>query len=215
MGLSEKDLASRCSVCKGRGIIKIDMKFLPDIVESCEVCKGSGFQVEAWQIRYNGISLPDVGNLTIDEAIELFGGHNNITSKLKFSQDVGLGYLRLNQPAHALSGGEAQRLKIVKELSKKSKKSTLYILDEPTIGQHLEDISKLVNVLHLLVQNGHSVIVIEHHPHLLVSCDWLIELGPGAGPKDGRVIASGSPEVIAKGNTPTAPYIKEILEEIS
>ncbi len=215
LGLSEKSLAKRCSVCKGRGIIKVDMKFLPDIVETCEVCKGSGFQVEAWQIRYNDITLPEVNNLTIDEAFELFDGHDNIISKLKFTQDVGLGYLQLNQPAHTLSGGEAQRLKIVKELSKKSIKKTLYILDEPTIGQHLEDISQLVNVLQLLVQNGHTVIVIEHHPHLLVSCDWLIELGPGAGPNGGKLIAHGTPETLAKGNTPTAPYIKNILEEIS
>jgi len=214
LGLSDKELAKRCSVCKGHGFIKTDMKFLPDIVEACEVCKGSGFQAEAWQIRYNGISLPEVNNLTIDEAIELFNGHDNLISKLRLTQDVGLGYLQLNQPAHTLSGGEAQRLKIAKELSKKSKKKTLYILDEPTIGQHLEDISKLVNVLHLLVQNGHTVVVIEHHPHLLVSCDWLIELGPGAGPSGGRVIASGTPETLAEGNTPTAPYIKEILEEI-
>ncbi len=215
LGLSEKNLAKRCTVCKGRGIIKVDMKFLPDIVETCEVCKGSGFQVEAWQIRYNDITLPEVNNLTIDEAFELFDGHDNIISKLKFTQDVGLGYLQLNQPAHTLSGGEAQRLKIVKELSKKSIKKTLYILDEPTIGQHLEDISQLVNVLQLLVQNGHTVIVIEHHPHLLVSCDWLIELGPGAGPNGGKLIAHGTPETLAKGNTPTAPYIKNILEEIS
>ena len=214
LGLNEKEIAKKCSVCKGRGFIKTDMRFLPDIVETCEVCKGSGFQVEAWQIRYNGISLPEVNNLTIDETIELFNGHDNIISKLKFTQDVGLGYLQLNQPAHTLSGGEAQRLKVVKELSKKSNKKTLYILDEPTIGQHLEDISKLVNVLHLLVQNGHTVAVIEHHPHLLVSCDWLIELGPGAGPNGGKVIASGTPETLAEGNTPTAPYLKKVLEEI-
>jgi len=212
LGLTYKDLTKRCSVCKGHGYIKIDMKFLPDIVETCEICKGSGYQVEAWQIFFKGVSLPDVNNLTIEEAYELFKNFDSIATKLNYAKKVGLGYLQLNQPAYTLSGGEAQRLKIVKELSKKSKKKALYILDEPTIGQHLEDVSKLIDTLHLLVDNGHTVVIIEHHPHVLASCDWIIELGPGAGPEGGRIIAKGPPEEVAKLNTPTAPYLKKVLE---
>ena len=212
LGLDYKKLAKRCSVCKGRGYIKIDMKFLPDIIETCEICKGSGYQAEAWQVYFKDLSLPEVNNLTIEEAYEVFKEFETISSKLDYAKKVGLGYLQLNQPARTLSGGEAQRLKIIKELSKKSTKKTLYILDEPTIGQHLEDISNLINVLQLLVDDGHTVLVIEHHPHVLASCDWLIELGPGAGPNGGQVIAKGPPEEIANQNTPTAPYLKIVLE---
>ena len=213
LGLNEKKLKTRCSVCNGRGYIKVDMKFLPDVVEHCEICNGSGYQAEAWQIYFKGVSLPEVNDLTIEEAYDLFKNNEKIARKLEYAKKVGLGYLQLSQPARTLSGGEAQRLKIVKELSKKSIKKTLFILDEPTIGQHLEDVSNLVETLNLLVDKGHTVVVIEHHPHILASCDWLIELGPGAGPEGGRVIAKGPPEEVAKLNTPTAPYLKKVLEE--
>jgi excinuclease ABC subunit A len=188
------------------------MKFLPDITETCEVCNGSGYRAEACQVYYEGVSLPEVNNLTIEEAYELFKDFETISLKLFYAKKVGLGYLKLNQPARTLSGGEAQRLKIVKELSKKTNKKTLYILDEPTIGQHLDDVSNLIDVLQLLVDNGHTVLVIEHHPHVLASCDWIIELGPGAGPKGGRIIFNGSPEEMVKNNTPTTPYLKKVLE---
>ena len=125
---------------------------------------------------------------------------------------VGLGYLVLRQPRYALSGGEAQRLKIAKELCRKSRTQSLYILDEPTIGQHMEDVARLIGVLQRLVDGGHTVVVVEHHPHLLASCDWLVELGPGGGPDGGRVIAAGTPEAVASGSTPTAPYLRSILE---
>ncbi|MFW9881611.1 MAG: ATP-binding cassette domain-containing protein [Candidatus Thorarchaeota archaeon] len=161
---------------------------------------------------FNGISLPEINNLTIEEAYDLFKDFETIATKLNYAKKVGLGYLQLNQPARTLSGGEAQRIKIVKELSKKSNKKTLYILDEPTIGQHLDDISRLIDILHLLVDNGHTVVIIEHHPHVLASCDWLIELGPGAGPEGGRIIAKGPPKEVAKLNTPTASYVKKVLE---
>ncbi len=210
--LNEKNLKKRCSVCNGHGFTKLDMKFLPDIIETCETCKGSGYLVETWKVFFKGVSLPNVNNLTIDEAFELFKDIETISIKLNYAKKVGLGYLQLNQPARTLSGGEAQRLKIVKELSKKSKIKTLYILDEPTIGQHLEDVSNLIDVLHLLVNNGHTVVVIEHHPHVLASCDWIIELGPGAGPEGGRIIAKGPPEEVAELNTPTASYLKKVLE---
>lgn len=212
LGLNEKKLKTRCTICNGRGYIKIDMKFLPDVIEDCETCKGSGYQVEAWQVYFKGVSLPEVNNLTIEEACELFKDNQNIATKLKYAMEVGLGYLQLSQPARTLSGGESQRLKIVKELSKKSIKKTLYILDEPTIGQHLEDVSNLISTLNLLVDKGHTVVIIEHHPHVLASCDWLIELGPGAGPEGGRIIAKGRPDEVAKLDTPTAPYLKKAME---
>ncbi|MFX0042665.1 MAG: ATP-binding cassette domain-containing protein, partial [Candidatus Hodarchaeota archaeon] len=214
LGLTEKDLKKRCTVCNGYGVIKTDMGFLPDIYDPCDICRGSGYSQEAWQVKIHDISLPELNELTIDEVYELFKENEAIETKLKLIKEVGLGYLVLSQPAYTLSGGEAQRLKIVKELSKKTTKKTLYILDEPTIGQHLEDVSRLISVLHKLVEKGHTVIVIEHHPHLLAACDWLIELGPGAGPDGGRVIATGPPETIAKQDTPTAPYLKEILEDV-
>ena len=212
LGLSEKKLKTRCSTCDGRGYVKIDMDFLPDLIEDCEICNGSGYRVEAWQVYFKGVSLPKVNGLTIEEAYELFKENESIASKLEYAKKVGLGYLQLSQPARTLSGGEAQRLKIVKELSKKSNKKTLYILDEPTIGQHLEDVSNLMKTLNLLVEKGHTVIVIEHHPHVPASCDWLIELGPGAGPEGGQVIAKGPPKEVAKLNTPTASYLKKVME---
>ncbi len=215
LGLSEKVLNKKCTVCKGDGTIKTDMGFLPNIYDVCEVCNGTGYSMDAWRVKVKGVSLPELNDKTIDEIYELFKEEESIERKLKFVKDVGLGYLVLNQPAYTLSGGEVQRLKVAKELSKKSIKKSMYILDEPTVGQHMEDVSLLINVLHKLVENSHTVVVIEHHPHLLAACDWLIELGPGAGDDGGRLIATGTPEMIAAGKTPTAPYIKEVLEEIA
>jgi excinuclease ABC subunit A len=163
-------------------------------------------------VKVNGYSLPEINNLTIDQVYEIFKNEENIKLKLETAKKVGLGYLVMNQPAYTLSGGEAQRLKIAKELTKKNSKKTLYILDEPTVGLHLEDVSQLIKVMQELVKQGHTVVVIEHHPHVLASCDWLIELGPRGGPEGGRVIAEGAPEDISKLQTPTAPYIKDVLE---
>jgi len=188
------------------------MGFLPDIYTPCETCRGTGCRPEAWEVRVNGVAFPDLNNLTIDEVYNLFGYEETLGRKLKPAKDVGLGYLVLRQPGHTLSGGEAQRLRIAKELSRKASSETLYILDEPTIGQHLEDVDRLIGVLQRLVDEGHTVVVIEHHPHLLAACDWLIELGPGGGPEGGRVIASGTPVTVAGGDTPTTPYLKEVLE---
>ena len=213
LGLDEKQLNTPCSACGGRGIIRMDMGFLPDLFEECEICRGTGFLPEAWEIRYRGISLPEVNSLTIDEACELFSEERRIARPLEVAREVGLGYLVWRQPAYTLSGGEAQRLRIVKELCRKTSVETLYILDEPTVGQHMEDVVKLIQVLKRLVEDKHSVMVIEHHLHVLASCDWLIELGPGGGVNGGSIIASGPPEEVALLNTPTSKYLREVLKQ--
>jgi excinuclease ABC subunit A len=212
LGLDVNTLGKECSRCRGSGLLQMDMGFLPDIRSECETCEGTGYAGEIRDIKLHGYSLPQLTRLTIDEVYRLLGRHEKIAGPLQAAREVGLGYLVLRQPGITLSGGEIQRLKIARELGKKTKNETLYILDEPTVGQHLEDVSRLGRVLHRLVDEGGSVIIIEHHPHLLAACDWLLELGPGGGPEGGKVIAAGTPETIAKMNTPTAPFIKEVLE---
>ncbi|UCG37363.1 MAG: ATP-binding cassette domain-containing protein [Candidatus Bathyarchaeota archaeon] len=212
LGLNEKELSRPCSACDGRGSIRIRMGFLPDIYSPCDTCRGTGRSPEAWEVRVKGLAFPELNSLTIDEVHKLFGHEPAIRAKLEAAREVGLGYLVLRQPGYTLSGGEVQRLRIAKELSKKTNAETLYILDEPTVGQHLEDVNRLIKVLRKLVHKGHTVIVIEHHPHLLASCDWLIELGPEGGPNGGRIIASSPPENVANKNTPTASYIRSVME---
>ena len=214
LGLDAAALGKRCSVCQGSGLVRLDMGFLPDIRLECETCEGTGYTGEMREIKLHGHSLPQLNRLTIDEVYRLFSDYEQIAGPLKAAGEVGLGYLVLRQPGISLSGGEAQRLKIAKQLCKKTKGETLYILDEPTVGQHLEDVNRLSQVLHRLVDEGNSVIIIEHHPYLLAACDWLLELGPGGGPEGGRVIASGTPERIAEMNTPTSPYIMDVLKDV-
>jgi excinuclease ABC subunit A len=215
LGLDEKQLAASCSVCNGRGVLTMDMAFLPDVHVPCETCRGTGCIAEAWEVRLKGVAYPEAFGLTVDEAYELFGDDRKLGHPLQSARDVGLGYLVLRQPGHALSGGEAQRLKIAKELCRKIPDGTLYLLDEPTIGQHLEDVQRLVGVLHRLVEEGGSVLVVEHHTHLLASCDWLIELGPSGGPEGGYIVAAGIPEKVAAGKTPTATFLKAALSNRS
>jgi excinuclease ABC subunit A len=219
LGLDEKQLGRPCSACKGRGQNRIEMGFLPDLFVECESCRGTGYLPEAWQVRVRGVALPEVNALTLDQVCELFGDEERIARPLQAARDVGLGYLVWRQPAYTLSGGEAQRLKIAKELGqrvsgRKAAARSLYILDEPTVGQHMEDVARLVQVLHRLVEGGHTVVLIEHHAHVLAACDWLIELGPGGGPDGGRVIATGTPEAVAAAQTPTAPYLRPLLAEL-
>jgi excinuclease ABC subunit A len=211
----EEAFKKNCTACKGRGYQRMDMGFLPDIFEVCEVCGGSGYPPEADQVKLNGFSLPEVMSMSIDEVYEIYNSEDSVTKPLDATRQVGLGYLILDQPGRTLSGGEAQRLKIAVALQKGSNDQVLYILDEPTVGQHLEDIQRLLGVLQRLVSEGGSVLVVEHHPHVLAACDWLIELGPGGGPEGGRIIAEGKPGTIANQTTPTAPYLKEILENLS
>lgn len=213
LAMDENALAERCAVCGGSGSTRIEMGFLPDVHVVCDACRGTGHRPEAWSVRLHGVALPEVNMLTIDEVHARFGPDDEpLARRLEVTQSVGLGYLVMRQPGYALSGGEAQRLKIAGDLCRRTTSATLYILDEPTLGQHLEDVARLTGVLHRLVDEGHSVVVIEHHAHLLAACDWLIELGPGGGPDGGRIIAAGTPETVAAGDTPTAPYLREILE---
>ncbi|MBD3408243.1 MAG: ATP-binding cassette domain-containing protein [Candidatus Lokiarchaeota archaeon] len=212
LGLDNKQITKACDVCNGDGLHRIDMGFLPDVFTECETCKGSGYGPDAWDVKLKGVSLPELNNLTLQEVYDLFSFDSTIKRKIKPALDVGLGYLVLHQPGISLSGGERQRLRITQELAKRTRDGTLYILDEPTVGLHLDDVNNLVEVLHELVDSGASVIVVDHHSHLLCSCDWLIELGPEGGPKGGKIIAEGTPEQIAKSSTPSAPYLKEVLE---
>ncbi len=213
LGLDEARLARRCSVCGGSGRLTLDMTFLPDVHVPCETCRGSGFTAEAWDVRLKGLALPEVFGLTIDEVLAQFGEDERLRRPLQAARDVGLGYLVLRQPGAALSGGEAQRLKIAAELCRKVPAEALYILDEPSIGQHLEDVLRLAGVLGRLVDEGGSVLIVEHHAHLLAACDWLVELGPVGGPEGGHVIARGTPAQLAAGATPTAPYLRRVLEQ--
>jgi len=211
LGLDEQLLGRPCSACRGRGAQQIEMGFLPDLRVECETCRGTGYLPEAWDVRVRGLALPEVNALTLDQVYERFADEEAIARPLQVAREVGLGYLVWRQPTSALSGGEAQRLKIVRELCRRAPAETLYILDEPTVGQHMTDVVRLVQVLRRLVATGHSAIVIEHSPLVLAACDWLIELGPGGGPHGGWVIAAGTPEEVAQGNTPTAPYLRDAL----
>jgi excinuclease ABC subunit A len=211
-GITEKELRRSCSSCSGRGINRIDMGFLPPVYSACESCRGTGYLPDAWAVCRRGCSLPELGSMTLDELFEIFGDVKGLSGPLSAAKAVGVGYLVLQQSGRSLSGGEAQRLKIAGEMKKKTSPQTLYLLDEPTVGQHLEDVLRLNQVLHRLIDAGHGALVVEHHPHLLASCDWLIELGPEGGPGGGRVIAAGTPEQLSMLGTPTAPYLREVLD---
>jgi excinuclease ABC subunit A len=212
LGLDEQQLGRPCSACKGHGVHQLEMGFLPDLAVECETCRGTGYIPEAWDVRVRGLALPEINALTLDQVYERFEDEESIARPLSVAREVGLGYLAWRQPAYTLSGGEAQRLKIARELCRRVPGETLYILDEPTVGQHMEDVARLLQVLGRLVEAGHSVIVVEHHPLVLAACDWLVELGPGGGPRGGGVIAAGTPEEVAQAGTPTAPYLREVLE---
>ncbi len=187
----------RCEACKGEGIIQIEMQFLPDVYVPCEVCKGKRYNREALEIQYKGKNISEVLEMTVAEAVDFFQNIPTIKGKLQVLADVGLGYVRLGQPATTLSGGEAQRIKLSSELSKRSTGRTMYILDEPTTGLHFADIERLLHVLQRLVDGGNSVIVIEHNLDVIKSVDWIIDLGPDGGTAGGTIIAEGTPEEIA------------------
>ena len=205
--------SGRCEACKGDGIIQIEMHFLPDVYVSCEVCHGTRFNRETLEVKFRGNSIAEVLELTVDEAMDVFENVPRIRTKLKTLHDVGLGYIRLGQPATQLSGGEAQRVKLATELSRRDTGRTLYVLDEPTTGLHYADVDRLLQVLHRLVDHGNTVIVIEHNLDVLKTADWLIDLGPEGGDKGGRLVAEGTPEQVAEDpDSYTGRYLRPILE---
>ncbi|MEE3325079.1 MAG: excinuclease ABC subunit UvrA, partial [Methanosphaera sp.] len=203
----------RCESCYGDGIIQIEMHFLSDVYVPCEVCKGKRYNDETLDIRYKGKNIYEVLEMTVEEALKFFENVPRIAKKLQTLYDVGLGYIKLGQPATTLSGGEAQRVKLAKELSKSSTGQTLYILDEPTTGLHFDDIKKLLNVLNRLTDAGNSVVVIEHNLDVIKTADYIIDLGPEGGDGGGEVIATGTPEEIAESGTYTGDFLKEVLSE--
>lgn len=202
----------RCEACKGDGIIKIEMVFLPDVYVPCEICKGKRYNRETLEVRYKGKNISEVLEMTIEEACEFFKPIPKIFRKLETLEQVGLGYIRMGQPATTLSGGEAQRIKLAAELSKRATGSTLYILDEPTTGLHFEDVEKLLTVLHRLVDQGNTVIVIEHNLDVIKTADWIVDMGPEGGIGGGQVVAYGPPEKIAKAKKSwTGKYLRGML----
>jgi excinuclease ABC subunit A len=202
----------RCETCSGDGMIKIEMHFLPDIYVACDVCKGRRYNREALEVKFRGRSIADVLEMSVDEAAELFANQPRIVRRLRTLQDVGLGYIRLGQPATQLSGGEAQRVKLSTELSRRDTGRTLYILDEPTTGLHFADVEKLLAVLHRLVDAGNTVIVIEHNLDVIKTADWIIDLGPGGGEAGGEVVVAGTPELVAgEPASATGTYLRRII----
>lgn len=202
----------RCEACHGDGIIKIEMQFLSDVYVPCEVCKGKRYNRETLEIKYKGKNIDEVLELTVEEALEFFSNIPRAKNKLQTLMDVGLGYIRLGQPSTQLSGGEAQRIKLASELSKRSTGKTLYILDEPTTGLHTDDVSRLISIIQRLVETGNTVVVIEHNLDVIKCCDYLIDLGPEGGNKGGTIVCVGTPEEIVKNNTSyTGYYLKNML----
>jgi len=203
----------RCEACQGEGYNQIEMQFLPDVTVPCEICHGRRYNREALEVTLRGHSIADVLDMTVDQALEIFSGFPRIRPKLETLRDVGLGYIRLGQPATTLSGGEAQRVKLSTELSKRATGKTLYLLDEPTTGLSFEDCAALLRVLHRLVDGGNTVILIEHNLDVIKNADWIIDLGPGAGDLGGRLIAQGTPEQVAKNKKSfTGQYLQPILK---
>ena len=203
----------RCEACSGDGIVQIEMHFLADVFVPCEVCGGKRYNEETLDIRYKGKNIYEVLEMTVEEALEFFEHIPKIHKKLKTLLDVGLGYMKIGQPATTLSGGEAQRIKLAKELSRSNTGNTLYILDEPTTGLHFADIKRLLSVLARLTDAGNSVVVIEHNLDVIKTADYIIDLGPEGGDGGGKVIATGTPEEIAKSGTYTGEFLQKILSE--
>ena len=203
----------RCEACAGDGIKKIEMHFLPDVYVPCEVCHGMRYNRETLDVKYKGKSIYDVLNMTVEEALEFFKNVPTIANKIRTLNDVGLGYVRLGQPSTELSGGEAQRIKLATELSKRSTGKTIYVLDEPTTGLHFDDVNKLVQILRKLSDTGNTVIVIEHNLDVIKTADWIIDLGPEGGDGGGTIIAEGTPEDVVKvKESYTGQYLKKYLK---
>jgi excinuclease ABC subunit A len=202
----------RCEACQGDGVIKIEMHFLPDVYVTCDVCKGKRYNRETLEILFRGKSIADVLDMTVEEAAEFFKAVPSVRDKMETLARVGLTYIKVGQQATTLSGGEAQRIKLAKELSRRATGRTLYILDEPTTGLHFHDVAKLLEVLHELVDAGNTVAVIEHNLEVIKTSDWVIDLGPEGGDGGGRIIAEGTPEQVAKvKESYTGQFLAELL----
>jgi excinuclease ABC subunit A len=203
----------RCEACQGDGVIKIEMHFLPDVYVTCETCKGKRYNRETLEVQFKGKSIADVLDMTVEDAQEFFKAVPSIRDKMDALVEVGLGYVKVGQQATTLSGGEAQRVKLSKELSRRATGKTLYILDEPTTGLHFEDVRKLLEVLHSLVDQGNTVVVIEHNLDVIKTADWIIDIGPEGGDGGGRIVASGTPEDVAQNpESHTGRYLAPMLE---
>ena len=202
----------RCEACRGDGIIKIEMHFLPDVYVPCEVCHGKRYNRETLEVKYKDKNISEVLGMTIEDGVEFFANIPKIKRKLQTLVDVGLGYMKLGQPATTLSGGEAQRVKLASELHRRSTGRTLYILDEPTTGLHAHDIARLLEVPQRLVESGETVLVIEHNLDVIKTADYIVDLAPEGGDKGGQIVASGTPEqVVKEERSYTGKYLKEIL----
>lgn len=203
----------RCEACQGDGVIKIEMHFLPDVYVTCDVCHGKRYNRETLEVHFKGKSIADVLDMTVEEGAEFFSAVPAVRDKLETLVKVGLGYIKVGQQATTLSGGEAQRVKLAKELSRRATGRTLYILDEPTTGLHFHDVAKLLEVLHELVEQGNTVVVIEHNLEVIKTADWVIDLGPEGGDGGGEIVAVGRPEDIAKvKRSYTGQFLKDLLE---
>ncbi|MFI3201699.1 MAG: ABC-ATPase UvrA, partial [Eubacteriales bacterium] len=205
----------RCEACSGDGIIKIEMHFLPDVYVPCEVCGGKRYNRETLDVFYKGKNINDVLNMTVEEALTFFEHVPSIKRKIQTLYDVGLSYIRLGQPSTTLSGGEAQRIKLASELSKRSTGKTIYILDEPTTGLHFADVHKLTTILQRLAEGGNTILVIEHNLDVIKTADYIIDVGPEGGDGGGTIVAQGTPEEIAQvKQSHTGKYINKILEKM-
>jgi excinuclease ABC subunit A len=202
----------RCEACQGQGQLRIEMQFLPDVYVACDVCHGARFNRETLQVRFKNLNIADVLDLTVEDALSVFSAFQGMVGKLQTLQDVGLGYIRIGQPAPTLSGGEAQRIKLARELSRRATGRTLYVLDEPSVGLHAADVHKLIEVLQRLVDAGNSVLIIEHNLDIIKVADYVIDLGPEGGDRGGEVIATGTPEQVARIETSyTGQFLQGVL----
>jgi excinuclease ABC subunit A len=202
----------RCEACQGQGQLRIEMQFLPDVYVPCDVCHGARFNRETLQVRFKEYNIADVLDKTVDQALEIFEAFPGMVNKLKTLQEVGLGYIRIGQPAPTLSGGEAQRVKLAKELSRRATGRTIYVLDEPSVGLHAADVHKLIEVLQRLVEAGNSVLIIEHNLDIIKVADYLIDLGPEGGDRGGLLVAQGTPEqVCALDESYTGQYLRPLI----
>jgi excinuclease ABC subunit A len=203
----------RCEACQGDGVIKVEMHFLPDVYVQCDVCKGKRYNRETLDIKYKGKSIHEILEMTMEDALAFFDAIPVIKRKLQTLMDVGLSYIRLGQSATTLSGGEAQRVKLAKELSKRDTGRTLYILDEPTTGLHFHDVKQLLQVLHRLRDHGNTLVIIEHNLDVVKTADWVIDIGPEGGNQGGKIVATGTPEQVAKAkDSHTGTFLKDILK---